>query len=186
MSLTQPEANRMWDDLRKGLLATQDAIKKIVENRAWEPLGYSSFIEAWEDRVKGIPLADAVQVEVVYLMFDQGATATEVSEATGTKKKLTEGLQNAKELGLPASVATFHAERVTREPRISDDNETIVRQHTRKRRSREANVHLHIGNEKLKEWRKYADEAQLDFKTWLEDSLIASVEVEIDGSRRAS
>ena len=47
-STIQPnEAKRLFGRLRGALLNLDSLLSEIVEAKAWEPLGYTSFAEAW-------------------------------------------------------------------------------------------------------------------------------------------
>lgn len=69
--MNKREAEKLWIELREGFVSLEQLIKKIIETKAWEPLGYSSFAAAWNDRMAGVPLAtDAARALVVYALFD--------------------------------------------------------------------------------------------------------------------
>lgn len=68
-ALATRQAGDLWDSLRDNLVNAEATLAKIIETRAWEPLGYSNSLEAWNDRLKGVRLAtDAMRAAVVYAM----------------------------------------------------------------------------------------------------------------------
>ena len=79
--ISKKRAEALWDDLRSALELSEEKIAEIVKARAWEPLGYGSFVECWADRLSGLKLAGEIRAVVVYQMFDEGATVTEVESA---------------------------------------------------------------------------------------------------------
>lgn len=45
------EAERLFEELRTAIITTERTIRSIIEKRAWEPLGYGTFAEAWIETV---------------------------------------------------------------------------------------------------------------------------------------
>src|SRR5690606_27033644 len=73
-------AELLWGQLAEGLESADQAVRLIVRNRAWEPLGYGSFTEAWNDRLKHITLAtDALKAQVLYVLYDEGVSEDEAA-----------------------------------------------------------------------------------------------------------
>jgi hypothetical protein len=108
---TRVEAEALWSDLREGFVNAERIVKEIIKERAWEPLGYTSFVEAWNDRMKGVRLAtDALKAHVVYALFDSGLEAQGVYEAlgvgSGVSPETVRVLGKKKALGIPADFAT--------------------------------------------------------------------------------
>ena len=67
--LAARQAGDLWDSLRDNLVNAEATLTKIIETRAWEPLGYSSFLGAWNDRLKSVQLAtEAMRGAAVYAM----------------------------------------------------------------------------------------------------------------------
>ena len=78
--LTETKAIELWDRLGDALADMQAAIIEVIETRAWEPLGYSNFFEAWNARIAGrTKIADALRPHVVFQMLDEGRSVTEVA-----------------------------------------------------------------------------------------------------------
>ena len=59
--LTKLQANSMWDGLRGHFTNAADAIREIIEARAWEPLGYTSFAQAWKSEMCDVTLAREIR-----------------------------------------------------------------------------------------------------------------------------
>src|SRR5690606_36717538 len=55
--LERDYAELLWGQLAEGLESADQAVRLIVRNRAWEPLGYGTFTEVWNDRLEHITLA---------------------------------------------------------------------------------------------------------------------------------
>ena len=81
MTISKKRAEALWDDLRSALELSEEKIAEIVKARAWEPLGYESFADCWADRLSGLKLYGEIRAVVVFQMFDEGATVTEVESA---------------------------------------------------------------------------------------------------------
>lgn len=127
---TKPAANKLWNDLRGHLVKAEAAIEAIIDAKAWEPLGYASFAEAWADRMAGVRLAtEEMRALVVYAMFADGLTDDEVVTATGYGSQVTKAgasaLRRQRSNGVPPSLAS-----------------TRVRSHLRRKPTEPARVHL--------------------------------------------
>lgn len=111
--LTKKASAALWDELREGFINIEQTIIKIIEAKAWEPLGYESFAEAWADRMDGVRLAGEVRAHVVYAMLAEGENAENISSNTGIGVGSVKDLKRQKSNGVPPEAAT------------------LVRQHTR-------------------------------------------------------
>lgn len=129
------QARKLWDLLRAHFVNFEQTLEQIVETRAWEPLGYLSFADAWNDRMSDITLAAEVRPHVAYAYFDQGASIEEVAEGVkGLGHAGAENLHRQKEIGVPASNASLHArpkrrvrdERPAPRPAAPDTIEIVV------------------------------------------------------------
>ena len=152
-------ARKLWDDLRGHFANAEKSITKIIETKAWEPLGYASFAEAWADKMQGVPLAtDSIRAHVVYAMFECGLTDKAVMEATGIGSQVgprtIEGLRRQRAAGVPPEMAT-----------------TRVRAHLRCSPSAPHIVHVSLGPDEYDEFRALAKRLDTD-PTSLATSLI--------------
>lgn len=111
--LTKDTASNLWDELRDGFLYIEKTIIRIIEAKAWEPLGYATFTEAWADRMDGVRLAGEVRAHVVYTMLAEGEAVEAISTKTGIGTGSVKDLRRQKSNGVPPEAAT------------------LVRQHTR-------------------------------------------------------
>lgn len=73
----------LWSSLRTLFGDVRHAIERIIQTKAWRPLGYDTFVAAWDDRMKGVGLANAVKPYVIYAMLDEGLALEDVVRATG-------------------------------------------------------------------------------------------------------
>lgn len=77
-------AEKLWTDIRTDLVNVEKNIIKAIKVRAWEPLGYASFVECWNNRLKGVRLAtDVLKVHVVYALFETTDNAATVGSTIG-------------------------------------------------------------------------------------------------------
>lgn len=148
--LTKAQASNMWTELRSHFVNAEEAIAAIIESKAWEPLGYSSFAAAWAERMDGVPLAtDAARAHVVYALFDCGLTDQQALEATGIGSRVgpaaIKRLREQKESGVSADLAT-----------------TRVRSHYRGRPTAPRTVHVPLSAGEYSEFRDAAAEQELD------------------------
>lgn len=109
--MTKSQALEMWANLRGHFVNAEKAIAVIIEAKAWEPLGFASFAEAWADRMQGVPLAtDSIRAHVVYAMFEAGLDDAAVLSATGIGSQIgprsVDALRRQKAAGVPAGMAS--------------------------------------------------------------------------------
>lgn len=106
-TISKADAAVLWDDLRIGLLDVESTVRNIIEKRAWIPLGYASFAQAWAAETKGILLAGALRAEVVYTMMDTGSDDTEIARAIGSTTTVIGTVRENRAQGKPATASVF-------------------------------------------------------------------------------
>ena len=130
--LTKAAAARMWDELRDGFTNVETQIVQIIEQRAWEPLGYASFAEAWAERLAGVRLAtDECRAHVVYAMLADGLGDAEIVTGVGIGDAAVANLRRQRALGVPARHARVrqHVRSLPRAPfivKVELDHETLA------------------------------------------------------------
>jgi hypothetical protein len=143
------QAQKLWGLLRQHFVNFERTLEEIIEKRAWEPMGYGSFIEAWTAQMGDVTLAAEFRPHVVYAYFDQGATIDEVVDGVkGVGHRRAQSLKRQKDNGTLPSAATLGASR--QRPRDKDENITVVSQHLRKKPSEAGTIHVSVGPLKLK------------------------------------
>lgn len=66
-------AEALWAELRSALARFDRVLSQIIAARAWEPLGYDTFSQAWADRMSGTRLGTAAMAaQVVYALIEDG------------------------------------------------------------------------------------------------------------------
>lgn len=148
--LTKAQALRMWTDLRGHFVNAETAIAEIIATKAWEPLGFASFAEAWADRMQGVPLAtDSIRAHVVYAMFEVGLDDAAVLAATGIGSQVgprsVAALRRQRSAGVPAGMAS-----------------TRVRSHMRCKPSQPHIVHVSLQPSEYESFRSLAAELRAD------------------------
>lgn len=176
---TKNEAKALVNSLRAGLLAISTALPKIVEARAWEPLGYVSFVELWRTELADLDLSGAPRAAAVYALLEAGATDDDVVECV---KGVGEWKVSKYRLAFERAVEPATAERVAQRtsggrprideapaaPPVSHDGETWVGGHTRRPPRPQHRVTLSgFTSNELKAWKKAADARELDYRVWL-------------------
>lgn len=170
MSISKHEAQALWNRLRAGLLGVERDIKKIVETRAWEPLGYVSFVEAWDAELRGVEFTGAIQATVVLSLYDSGATPEEIAAVVydvGPSKAA--HYQKAHAVGLTPADAYDHVSSMTaakREPKVTlKDDEVWVEAHIRKMGEKKNSIHMEgFTDTQMEQWKTHADAVQIKFK----------------------
>jgi hypothetical protein len=141
-TLSPQQARALWRKLRQHFTSAESVIKEIIAERAWEPLGYTSFAEAWDDTMRDVTLAPELRAHVVYQMFDEGCTDEEVTETVhGVGPAVAESLRQEKSHGVPPERAR-----------------TMVRRHHRMLPERKGILKIEVGTDTLKTWRRIASE----------------------------
>ncbi|HKS94584.1 MAG TPA: hypothetical protein VJV74_00460 [Terriglobia bacterium] len=108
------DAIDLWDQLRVGLFLVEDTIQKIIEQKAWEPLGYDSFFEAWDDKMSDISLAKEIQIRAAYQMLAEGVDADRIAMSVkGIGPRTVENIKRERENGLTADQARGAAPRTS-------------------------------------------------------------------------
>ena len=105
------QASALWDELRSALANFERVLTQIVETRAWEPLGYANFAEAWQDRMRGTRLATAqAAATVVYGLLDAGVPKERIPDVLGPGSNVGPAkvavIARQRDNGVPASIAT--------------------------------------------------------------------------------
>lgn len=150
-------ANALWDELRSLLVRLEDVVDRIIEERAWEPLGYRDFAEAWADRMQGTRLATARQAAtVVYALLDAGQTRDEITETLGPGSGVgpakVEVLARQHSNGVPAALATTSIRH----------NPTVVRSHYRDAPSRPRTLHVELTEDEYAHLKALCEKRGLD------------------------
>ena len=83
MRIKKSEAVALWDSLRDNFLNATTNIKAIIAAKAWEPLGYNSFAQAWREEMSGIPLAGEIRVHVVYQLLEESVPLQDIADMVG-------------------------------------------------------------------------------------------------------
>jgi hypothetical protein len=138
VKINKAQATAMWDALRDHFLNATTSIKAIIAARAWEPLGYGSFAQAWREEMRDIPLAGEVRVHVVYQLLEEQVPLQDVADMVGgVGPAIVESLARQKHHGVPADCAVV-SEHVRRKPRPADT------------------LHVKVGATMLHEYRRIA------------------------------
>ena len=149
------EAMRLWDQLRMGLFLVEDTIQKIIEQKAWEPLGYESFFEAWDDKMSDISLAKEIQIRAVYQMLAEGVDADRIAMSVkGIGPATLENIKRERQSGTPPELATGLP---PRPPRSKASNKPVyVPPHFREKPSPDSVIKIDVGPTMFAEYARIA------------------------------
>lgn len=124
--LSKIEAQQLWDNLRGSLLETEKNIRAIINTRAWEPLGYETFAEAWQDNLSDVKLSEELRAVVVFAMFDDGATPADVAKSvSGVGVRTVTDLADYHKQDFDASDAAYLAFRNRPTPQPKNNPKTV-------------------------------------------------------------
>lgn len=107
-------AESLWSSLREAFTNLEDAIRAIIDNKAWQPLGYDTFAGAWSERMEGVALANSVKPYVIYAMLDEGLALEDVAGATGFGMDQVQRAAEDYHIGVPVEGATVVRQHVRR------------------------------------------------------------------------
>jgi hypothetical protein len=144
--MTKKQAEALWSELREAFANTERVIIQIIQAKAWEPLGYKSFADAWKSRMAGVRLAtDLARVHVVYAMFNESIPDADLIEAVGVGDEVLASLRSQFNNGVPADFAQYR-----------------VRAHLRKSPSPACRIQIELSPDELVSFRGVTDSLGLD------------------------
>lgn len=150
--ISKEQALDLWKQLQTHFLNTQRVIEEIIENRAWEPLGYSTFAEAWTAQMVDVTLAVEIRPYVVYQLLAEGATDEQIAASVkGVGVTGAAGYRRQRDNDVPESLAK-RQKWYNKEP-----DATIVREHQRKKPAAPDTLHIPLGVRKLGQVKKAAE-----------------------------
>lgn len=150
--ISQKQARQFWADLKNNLLAAEGAIKSIIRDRAWEPLGYGSFGAAWNAEMRDVTLASEIRPVVAFYMFQEGYGPEWVAvNIKGIGDKRSALWHDEWADGLPPEAA--HRGNMKPGP-----DETVVETHLRKKPGRPGFVRFEVGATWFQEYKRIAKE----------------------------
>lgn len=183
MTYTKKNAEKIWSRLKVNLLAADDLIQEIIENKLWKPLGYDTFIEAWTEKMRGVKLAEVTTARIIYQAFDEGATDMDIV-GSGLTSNDSEVLQarRAHDLGVDAEHApTLMRSRKKAHIEYDKDSDRLkVSSHERRVPSAQANVHMSFPRSKYEAWAEYAKENNLSFRSWMKDTMEQAMDEQLN------
>lgn len=166
--MNKSQATKLWNTLRDNFLTLDNTLTKIIEAKAWEPLGYATFTEAWADKMSGVRLAGAMEATVVYAMLDAGADATDVAlSVSGVGGVKSKAYAQAYGAGMDPAQAARHAASMSRAPRKLGPGETYVAGYIRGQQQKRNSITLRgFTDEQIAEWKSRAESAGMKFSEW--------------------
>ena len=118
--ITREEAEALFNEIAGGLANVEATIIEAIRRKAWVPLGYPTFVDAWNDRLKGVNLARlALKAHVVYAALGDGLDEQEVSTTIGVGIEIVSQMAEQRKDGVPPEGFTMvrrHVRRKEREP----------------------------------------------------------------------
>ena len=156
--LTRAQAVDLWNSLKHHFVNAAVVIERIIETRAWEPLGYDSFSDAWNAQMGDVTLAVEVRPHVVYQMltegYDYGAVAAAVR---GVGRDRAESLDRQRRNGVPARDASL----------------SVVRRHMRRKPSAASTIHVEVGTIAMRRYQKIAEKRGTTVETIAAEAIAA-------------
>lgn len=136
--VTAAQAQKLWGELRRHFANAENVIQQIVEQKAWEPLGYGSFAEAWVGEMSNLTLPSEVRPHVVYQMLAEGWEPVDIADVVkGVGPSTAEALARQRRNGVPP-------------------NHAVVREHYRRRSAPASHIRINVGPTMLAEYHRIA------------------------------
>jgi hypothetical protein len=134
--LTKKQAQAMWDRVWQTLSDHEAAIREVIDKKAWLPLGFETFADAWFGlNHNDISLARELRPHVVVQLLSEGLTEDEVADAVkGIGPELAARINKERKAGVPA------------------DQMSLVKQHSRL--TRPHTLHIYVGAEQMEEFHR--------------------------------
>lgn len=150
--ISMKQAQKLWALLRQHFVNFERTLEEIVETRAWEPMGFASFSEAWHHHMRDVTLAAEFRPHVVYAMLAEGASVDDVAAGVkGIRRDRAESLKRQRESGVPANLASMSTKWHNKQ-----DDETVVSEHVRKKPAQASTVHIDLTAMKYKRYQRIA------------------------------
>lgn len=161
------QAQKQWGLLRQHFVNFVRVLEYIIEMRAWEPMGYESFSEAWTAQMGDITLAAEFRPHVVYAMLAEGASVEDIANGVkGIGRPRAEALKRQRKHGVPADAASmstkWHNKNV---------DTTLVREHERKKPAEASTVHIVLSPLKYKRYQKLAQKIGISLEDLCRDAI---------------
>jgi hypothetical protein len=136
--ITAADAQQLWGELRQHFANAENVIQQIVAQKAWEPLGYGSFAEAWAAEMSNLSLPAEVRPHVVYQMLAEGWEPIDVAAAVkGVGPQTAAALARQRRNGVPP-------------------NHAVVREHYRRPAAPPSHIRISVGTTMLGEYHRIA------------------------------
>jgi len=136
--MTKAKAQTLWGELRKHFANAENVIQQIVAEKAWEPLGYGSFAEAWVAEMSSLTLPSEVRPHVVYQMLAEGWEPVDIASAVkGVGPHIADALARQRRNGVPP-------------------NHAVVREHFRRPATPPSHIRINVGATMLNEYHRIA------------------------------
>jgi hypothetical protein len=142
--ISREEALELWIGLRDDFVSAQKRMEEIVTTKAWEPIGFDSFSDAWRTYMSDVTIAAEIRPFVVYQFLADKQSIEDISAAVkDVGKERAESLAQQREDGIPPEHASM----------------TIVSRHLRHKPSRPDTIHVNVGSDALTEYHHLATAA---------------------------
>lgn len=97
---SKAEAGELWIKLRDSWAVTSKTIREIIRTRAWEPLSYSSFFEAWRNEVGLDAELDRSVAMVIAVQFAvEGVEDAQILKLPGVGPRTLPAVKTAAKVG---------------------------------------------------------------------------------------
>jgi hypothetical protein len=114
--MSKRDAEILWAAIRAALTNTEAAILAVIASEAWKPLGFGTFAEAWDARMRGVSLSNTVKAHVIYVMLTEPVSMETIASLTNVDLAKVQHLAEQQRFGIPPEAATVVHQHLRKSP----------------------------------------------------------------------
>jgi hypothetical protein len=158
---TQAQADSLFTGVLAGWVTLTDGLTDIVARKAWKPLGYPTFVDAWRERLSDLSLSVKALTIAVYAMLDESTPEEIAAVVEGITIEGIESLIRQRDNGVPEESASPFRGR---------------------RRAPQTTIFIHVGAERhayYEELARLADRTLTEIATKAVEDAFAQIEADL-------
>lgn len=118
--ISKEQAEELFARLNDRLNDAEAILVEVIKAKAWEPLGYPSFVDAWNARIHCRLATTAMKGHVIYAALDEGLDRDEIVATFRVPDSQVDLAIQAKRQGIPPEGYTWVRQHPRRRERAPD------------------------------------------------------------------